>query len=455
MNMHAITIDTSRSIGAMAHPERLWNTSMRVAPSKDIIGKAVSLYGKPRIVRAWVVLNEYWDYRDDSYHPDHIIGADRHTDDAAMFRYDRTVTRPSSVSFREYFDAVSSNAEEVLLCIRRYEREVMRGIISEEKYEAVLTKVLLELKERYSNIRWLEVLNESESSIFGGLDADTYYRFYRMYYRAVAAVNARKLPGPELGIGGPISATDYLERVYSFLKRYAADTDTSKRLDFICHHDYTSSHRPVRIGELRECIDGWLAEFGLPQTLPVFISEIGIHEALGKDNLRYAAGVMTVLQEAYRHRFIPMPWCLHHDIKLQLGATMLLADGRPTPYGNAMAMCALHGDEELAVAITGNTDPCGLGVRAWASRSKDGGIALTVWHYGGIWHEIPAVAVRIAVPGNFHMRHYRIDADAGNCLTHPEKNGLACIDERTVTANSYLELPFPRDALSSFVFRNV
>lgn len=370
----------------MAHPERFWNTSMRVAPSKDIIGEAVSLYGKPCIVRAWVVLSEYWDYRDDSFHPDHVIGEDRYSDDANMFSYDRKVTRASSVRFREYFDSVASSAEEILLCIRRYEREVMRGIISEEKYETVITKVIGDMKERYSNIRWIEVLNESESSIFGGLDADTYYRFYRMYYRAVASVNARRLPGPELCIGGPISATDHLERVYSFLKRYAA-------------------------------------------------------------------GAMTVLQEAYRHRFIPMPWCLHHDVKLQLGATMLLADGRPTPYGNAMAMCALHGDEELAVDVAGNTDPCGLGVRAWASRLEDGGIVLTVWHYGGIWHEIPAAAVRIAVPGDHRMRHYRIDADASNCLTHPEKNCLECIEERTVEVNLSLELTFPRDALSTFVFQ--
>ena len=76
--------------------------------------------------------------------------------------------------------------------------------------------MLTHYKRRYPKIQFIEVENEPT-------DVRAYYPKYRLMYRAVAAVNALRLPGPRLQVGGPALDTFSPSRLGRFLDLYRAD----------------------------------------------------------------------------------------------------------------------------------------------------------------------------------------------------------------------------------------
>ncbi|HEV7301143.1 MAG TPA: hypothetical protein VGN72_17385 [Tepidisphaeraceae bacterium] len=320
-----IRIDAKGRLGQLHRSEKYINTSLRFVPPPWLMRQASQTFGRFRIARVFLTLDEFWDYRDDTYHPNYRIGHNRYASDTTIHPYDRERTKPSEVHYQDYLDAVAAEADNLLLCVRRYEHEVTGGIICREKYEQVLTHAVRKNKLRHPNLRYLEALNESTNAHFGGLNAEAYYAFYRSFYRVANRVNAERLPGPAIEVGGPVTDKKRFNLVEDFLNHFRDDRDPAKRLDFVSFHDYASGDRPARVAELRKQLDRFLINAGLPLNLQTFMTEMGTHEGKDGSNSGMAAGVPALFEQVRRqHDMVAFPW---------LWSTQHLTDGRMTPHG--------------------------------------------------------------------------------------------------------------------------
>jgi len=367
-------------------------------------------------VRTFITLDEFWDYRDGSYHPDYRIGVNRYADNDAIHWYDRHRGKPSDVHFAEYLQSVSANADELLLCFRRYEHEAMNGVIGFETYRGVLKEAIRHCKRLAPNLRYIEVLNEWGCVHFGGLDDDGYYRFYRAAYTVVNELNREVRPSIPLLVGGPTTATAHFAQVEQFLKRYAADPTPEKRLDFVTFHDYSSGERPARVRELRLRLDAWLKANGIPIDTPTFVTEMGTHEGSKMqeqiDSNRYnAAGVCTLLEQWRRcHDTLAFPWCQYHDPDIQFWSTQILPDRTLTPHGQVMRMLSMHRGQEVQTESDG-IDEDGMGVYALASRDGSA-VVVQAWNFA----PRPATTrIDVRLPqefttGSLRVREYRINS---------------------------------------------
>ncbi len=407
--MKRIHIDPSAVIGPLFRREQYRNTSLRFAPPRRVSEFAARELGRPRIVRVFITLDEFYDYRDDSYHPNYRIGVNRYDDDDAIHWYDRHRSKPSDVYFADYLKSVSDNADELLLCFRRYEHEAMNDVLGFDKYCGIVKAAIKHCKELAPNLRYIEVLNEWACSHFGGLDDDGYYRIYQAAYRIINELNDELQSG--MLVGGPTTATAHFRQIGEFLKRLDADQSPEKRLDFISFHDYSSGDRPVRVHELRQQLDDWLKEFGLPLNIPTFVTEIGTHEGakmkgLEDVNQLNAAGVATLLEHWRRcHDTIAFPWCQYHDPEIQYWSTQILPDGTLTAHGRLMKMLALHRENEIQVHVAG-ADENGLGLYALASRDEHA-VAVQLWNHGKTSEPVE-VEISLPAAGIKRIREYRV-----------------------------------------------
>ncbi|MGE9292998.1 MAG: hypothetical protein ACQKBW_05245 [Puniceicoccales bacterium] len=444
-------VDTSSNKGRLHRSEKYVNTSLRYAPTAPILATANENFGPFKMARIFLTLDEYWDFRDESFHPNYRIGRDRYKGDCRIHGYDRARSKESQVDYLDYIDGVASQVDELLLCVRRLEHEVTNGVISREKYEEVLYAGVRMIKVRHPNLRYLEVLNESSNDHFGGLDDVGYYAFYQSFYRVAARINAEGLPGPELGVGGPVTDKARFDLVGLFLKHYTEDTDSDKRLDFISYHDYASGDRPVRTGDLRVRLDAWLKEYGLPLDLPAYITEMGTHEGKEGGNVCMAAGVPALFEQVRRqHDLIAFPWCIYHDPEIQLWSTQHLPDGKMTPHGMAMAMLALHRRDELSVVSDGE-DADGLGVYALAS-TDESGLCVHVWNYSKATREVRIVLDPLPA-GNGELLLYRLDSAHNNVITDPSHSGkLQPTEALPIPSDGVLEVELEPYAQALWLF---
>jgi hypothetical protein len=415
--------------GKLPRLERYWNTSLRFAPSRAILDRAVAQFGPARMIRAWITLDEMWDYRDDSYHFNYRIGRNRYADDDAIDGYDRKRTAESEVDYYDYLDAVSASTDEILLCFRRYEHEAFNGTIGFEKYRQVLKAGLKHYLQRAANITAIEPCNEWAYGHFGGLDHDQYYRIYAETCRIAAELEDELALDKPLRIGGPASATAHFDHVGQFLRRLARDKAEHKRLDFISLHDYSSGERPVRVQNLRGRLDAWLVEHALPLETPIYVTEMGSHEG-GKfggegrhaaSNLVQAAGVFALQEQLRRAGYMTgFPWCLHHDPDVQTWSTQILPDGRLTPHGMVHRMRSMHRANELATESDGvNVD--GLGVYALASADDEAAVIQAVnFSARPALAEVGVVGLGKLLSAGGRVEHFLVDSHDNNGLADPE-----------------------------------
>src|SRR5699024_7977826 len=126
----------------------------------------------------------------------------RYKDDPNHYDYDWPSTVPSQTHFKEYLISHSRHCDEVMLNIRRYERETADGILSLDKYEEVVERVIEYYKELCPNIHYIEVSNECEIRPFGGITMPQYYELYKRVYHAVGRLNHRNKYDIPLSVGG-------------------------------------------------------------------------------------------------------------------------------------------------------------------------------------------------------------------------------------------------------------
>ncbi len=355
-----ITVNSQKILRDWPRVEAYQNTTLRYTPPKNFPAYTASVIGKPKILRCWITLDEVWDSRTDEYFWDYRIGVNRFKDDPDHYFYDWLVSVPSDTKFTDYLTANAAQAEDVLLCFRRYEREVTDGLISYEKYQEVLEKVIGYYKKLCPNIKYIECCNESELSVFGGITIPEYYRLYKCASHAVKKLNSKHKYKNPLKLGG--SAMSGLIGRWSlwqeFLEAVAADDPADRMVDFYSVHDYNRNIYRLMDFHIRH--KELVKKLNIPD-MPLFIDEYGTTGLWTKqfgegadENLKNASGNLNgmILGSHLENTFI-FPWCTFHDPERQINYTQFIKteDGSyiPTPCGNAMTALHMMLENELEI----------------------------------------------------------------------------------------------------------
>ncbi len=452
----AITVDGAETLGPLPRLAGYLNNSLRYAPPPKLAKLAANEYGKPEIMRCWLCLDDLWDYRDDTYYYNYRIGKDIYQGDKVKSAYDRGGVAETDVMYYDYIDAFSKHSKSILLNVRRYETEVVKGVISMDQWRKVVTNGLRHYKKRCPNIEYIEVLNEYTVKHFGGLDDDQYYEFYRVMYGVINELNAELKPEIPLKVGGPAW---HLGHIRNFLKRYAADPDPNKRLDFLTYHKYTTDPRDY--SNIEEKVDAWLAEHDLPTNIPIFITELGDRDAKKAEDpslkqLYQATGVPAFLyQTLSQPDLYGFPWVLYHNPDVQFHHLMFDGQLRVTPFGAAMKMLSMQKSTRLAVTGGPKRNNKGKGFYALASKD-DSGLAIQLWRKSPDGPDGQVMSVNLTVDnlpdaltgGKVRIRQYRVDSRHSNVVTNPDwEGGLELINEATVKVANSISLSLELEPL--------
>lgn len=381
-----LTVNTKEIVRKWPRVEVWQNSTLRYSPPKDFPRHLVSRVGRAKIMRTWITLDEYWDYKTDTFFPDYQIGVNRYPVEEMYYPYDWKNIRPapSGIKFIDYLTSHAAEADELLLNIRRLEREALDGVITLEKYEEIFEKAVEYCKELAPNIRYIECCNEVDGKSFGGItSAEDYYKLYKCGYRAIRRLNKKHSYEMPLEYGG-YSRTPLLTnfpRWEAFLETMANDKDEERMIDFYSIHLYNETQTisakrhpewlPIenmstydRFRTFSALHNKKLAELGLPRK-PVFINEIGFTRTSGvlTDSQKNASGIISMLiGSADLEDLYLFPWCSFHNPELQISFTqfLLLEDGSyaSTPNGNAITM--LHRLLEDQVKSVGDDNHCSV-----------------------------------------------------------------------------------------------
>lgn len=375
-----VQVNADKILGAYADPTGWQNSTLRYVPPVDFPEFLAGRLGKAKLMRTWITLDEYWDYRTDITYPDYEIGKMRYPVEQLHYPYDMKmiVPAPSGTRFADYLRSHSQNAQELLLNVRRYEREVSDGVITYEQYEAVFENAVEYCKELAPNIRYIECSNEVDIKAFGLLSAEEYVAIYLRAYRAIKRLNEKHNYEIPLELGGfgqahPLQSWPLRERIMELLKESEIGDDP---MAFYAYHMYNApENRSLTnagiyeltklsgIEKLRKILqqhNELMQRLQLPEK-PVFLDELGRARATGMDgdSTHNAAGLLSYMIAFASGEFgntYPFPWCTFHNPKLQISYTqyVLREDGTygATPNGIAVEMFhSLRGDR-LETAVT-------------------------------------------------------------------------------------------------------
>lgn len=447
-------IYASKRIREYEDPTGYQNSTLRYVPPADFPEYLAATLGRAKIMRVWVTLDEYYDYKTGEKFPDYDIGRSRYPVKELYYKYDwaKTVPAPSGTRFRDYLRSHSENADVLLLGVRRLEREVSDGVISYEKYGEIFADAVDYCKSIAPNIKYIECCNEPELSSFGALNSEEYYKIYMTAYRAVKTLNKTRGYDIPLLIGGdgvpsPLVRIDLWN---GFLKLLSETKTEEAPIDFYSYHHYDIGARSnlLRAGFVKESEETGIVEryrmilelheqlrrkYGLPRA-PLFMDEWGKGSATGNlyDNLLNATGnIITMNGQVHGvlGDFKTFPWCTFHNPELQISYTQytLREDGTYAATPNALALIMLHhlhGD----ILGTNTSSPRGNDTRWRTLAVRDGDdISVVVCNPRGVSekcrieiHDLPA--------GKWSVRDHMCDSDLNNCVTGSGTGapGLAC-----------------------------
>lgn len=438
-----ITVNAKSSLGKYVDPTAWQNSTLRYTPPEDFPAFLEKRIGRAKIMRTWITLDEYWDYKTGTFYPDYDIGVARYKPDELHYVYDwaSIVPAPSGTRFEAYLTSHAKCADELLLNVRRLEREVSDGVITYEQYEEIFEKAVEYCKSLAPNIRYIECCNEVDIKTFGNLTAEEYVKIYLSAHRAVKRLNAKHNYEIPLEIGGFAEARTlyHWDMMVKVLRMLRNSEIGDCPMDFYSYHLYNvgeSGHMFSKgccdiaalggVGKLRKIMENHnalLKELGLPEK-PVFLNELGRSRTTGisGDCIYNAAGILTYLiafgSEGLENLY-PFPWCTFHNPKLQISFTQYLLneDGSysATPNGHAIEMLHSLGGERLAVEVTEaiGTDP---EFRAIATREEDGSISVICVNPTADTVESPITVLGLP-DGTYHIESYKCNDIENNIVT--------------------------------------
>ena len=83
-----IQVNAKEHLGRYIDPTRWQNSTLRYAPPEDFPAFLAGELGRAEIMRVWVTLDEYWDYRTGEFYPDYDIGVARYRPEELHYVYD-------------------------------------------------------------------------------------------------------------------------------------------------------------------------------------------------------------------------------------------------------------------------------------------------------------------------------------------------------------------------------
>lgn len=404
------------------------NSTLRFTPGEDFPLHLEQMIGRPKIMRCFLTLNDAWDFRNDEYHYNYVLGEDIYKDDASVAAYDRAESKlsPYGMTYLQYLRSHAEHAEFVMLSVRRYEREVAEGKLSIDKYEEVLEHLLEYYKSIIPNIRYIEG-NEANCPEFGGITAFEYYEIYKRMYGVVNRLNKKHQYTIPLEVGGPTfeGIHNSFELYEQFMRLYVLDKNPEKRLDFYAAHDYTTNmaHLPEFYQKHQEVVKN----LGLPE-LPVMFDEYGASDGCTPDpqynQLNAAASIETIIEFSEYKDFHVFPWCTYHDPSIQVDRSQYIDFERscgylPTFLGQAYIAFSKLLTESLP--LEGN-----IGNRAVVT--TDGkNYAILASNRDDKAHNI-RFALKNISGCNATVEVYKVDAMHNNCFIDRTVDSLQCTD---------------------------
>lgn len=443
-----IIADVKKELGRYVDPTVWQNSTLRYSPPEDFPAFLSGEIGRARIMRVWITLDEYFDYRTGEYYPDYDIGVARYDVSELHYPYDwkNIVPAPSGTRFKAYLTSHAENADELLLNVRRYEREVSDGVITYEQYEALFERAVEYCKELAPNIKYIECCNEIDIKSFGYLTPEEYVKIYHCAYRAVKRLNAKHGYSVPLEVGGYAAAHPLLdfERIDGVMRLLSESEIGECPMDFYSYHHYDVSTTAGLIakkefdtaerggvGKLKKIMalhNDMLERYSLPRK-PVFLNELGKAKTTGIDGdaLFNAAGLITYLNAFGSdglEDMYPFPWCTFHNPNLQISYTqyLLCEDGSYCATPNGMAIKMLH-------SLSGNRIECTVSesygkdpeFQAVAVKS-DGDVSLVITNPSG--EAVPGfIEVHGLNDGEYTIRGYLCDSVSNNCVTGKKHDG--------------------------------
>lgn len=359
--------------------------------------------------------------------------------------------------YYRYIQTASARNEELLL---NFGIDVNRDI---KIWTKALTNILVHYKERFSNIIYVECLNEPD---LVNIDVDTYYRWYKCFYEAVSAVNER-IYGSRLLLGGPVLALFESNYLDGFLLRYSEDTSTKKLLDFVSVHDYAGDNDgdgPIRyehmnrIYKIRSRVNDMLLKYSLSKELPLFITELGVFpgdratDNFEEDMYAQSAGcaVITAMYGSTGENNHLFHWSVRHKTNPRKN---VLAEGKLnelTAYGRLLKILApMKG--RVAKTNPGLADyKNGPGVFATAD---DEALWILLWNYNYVNYSRSDEVVELTVKGiefgdsNVRMNTENLDGEKETMVFAP-----ASVIKKTfnMPRNSVVVIRLVRDNIKFF-----
>jgi hypothetical protein len=379
-----------------------------------------------------------WDYRTREYNYNYRIGVHKYDDVADKHTETWGSVQATNVRFYDYLTAFGKHSDEVMLTIRRYERDILDGKlgVTMEDWKEIFKNAVIHYRRICPNLRYIEVCNEYALKGFIGCTAEEYYGFYKTAYQAVNEANE------ELGlkdesrmlVGGPAVTGDIVGKMDSFFENFSKDTCPDKRLDFISWHEYGKSYQGTALREGQ--VQHLLAQKGIPTNKPMFVTEHDpVHGKLGSHELNLVNGAGLVKSQYFASVYSPgvtiMPWVQYHIREIQ--TQFMWFDGpnepdttaeqlRMLPAGCSMKLLSMHKDWEIAVDNGLERDELVL-----ASVQNDG-LAVHAINYGDPrdvriqLDELPRVFTDLQA-GRLRFVKYLIDETHSNGVTDPTYSG--------------------------------
>jgi hypothetical protein len=340
-----------------------------------------------------------------------------------------------------------------MLTIRRYERDILDGKlpVSKEDYKMIFKAGLKQYKMLCPNIRYVQVGNEYHLKGFMGATDEEFYQFYQLGYQAVNEINEElELEGTDrLLVGHSPPTGPILERINGILELYSSDMTSTKRIDFISWHEYS---KPVPETANREKeIRSLLSKHGLPQNLPMFITEHEpFHGSSEVDQLDYHSRNTAYLPKSlyFTSLYSPginiFPWVLYHDRRIQTKFMWFDGPNKPDtkaseirmlPLGASMKMLSMHKGREIKVDNSVESNDLVI-----ASVQKDKIIVQAINYDAPKDVKLSLNNIFKIFPelknGKMKVVKYLIDSSHSNCLTKPEyAGGLEKVDEYVIDIN--------------------
>jgi hypothetical protein len=373
--------------------------------------------------------------------------------------YDETTGAYDFSGAYNYFDNAASHGDQLFVNFDQCDQALM-NLDSPDTCRAVLKAGLLQYKQRYPMMRYVEVFNEPDKTWTPGasespaIAVTDYYKWYQIAYSVVNEVNQELQPDLSILVGGP--ATYHFDPAYlrGFLDLFKADTNSGKKLDFISYHDYSRRANPADVVTAKSTIQGWLTNRGLDSDTPVVVSEYGVFpgsadEAAGhgpgteaQDMLTQSAAMATLgIFYVDGGTDMPMHWVYNHPTNERKSMFVDGVPGAVRPYYNVVAMQRMLKERRISATSNG-LDANGIGVNALATRDGSGIAVLATnyqWTTGTTEYDVGLTVADL--PAEFagaqiRLERYLVDATTSNYSYDPADADLTEVENRILPAGS-------------------